>query len=243
MSGLSLTPVLAQLGDDFFGDREGAAERCPGNNQLCPGWILDNFTDYLNPLWEHVLLSVIPLVIGFVLATGLAMLAHRYPVMGPPFLVFVSILFTIPSIAFYLILINVTGRGFTTAIVALTAYTQVLIYRNVLTGLKEVPQGTVEAAQGMGMSSRQILFRVELPMALPTIFAGLRIAASSTVGIAGFAFFAGAGGLGQEIFADTRFRGNVVTASVLMILLAAALELAVLAVQRALTPWQRAVST
>jgi osmoprotectant transport system permease protein len=242
VSTLAVTPVLAQLGDDFFGDREGAAERCPGNNQLCPGWIAENFSEYLNPLWEHVLLSVIPLVIGFVLATGLAMLAHRYPKLAPPFLAFVSILFTIPSIAFYLILINVTGRGFATAVVALTAYTQVLIFRNVLTGLREVPRGTVEAAQGMGMSSRQILFGVELPMALPTIFAGLRIAASSTVGIAGFAFFAGAGGLGQSIFADTRFRGNVVTASVLMILLAAALELAVLLVQRALTPWQRAVS-
>jgi osmoprotectant transport system permease protein len=79
-------------------------------------------------------------------------------------------------------------------------------------------------------------------MALPTIFAGLRIAASSTVGIAGFAFFAGAGGLGAEIFADPAFRGNVVTASLLMILLATVLELAVLGVQRLFTPWERAVT-
>jgi osmoprotectant transport system permease protein len=95
----------------------------------------------------------------------------------------------------------------------------------------------------MGLTRRQILFRVELPMALPTIFAGLRIAASSTVGIAGFAFFAGAGGLGGEIFADPAFKGNVVTASVLMILLAAVLELAVLVVQRVFTPWERAVAS
>ncbi len=67
-------------GDDFFGDRENAVERCPGNNGLCPGWIADNFSDYLNPLWEHVLLSVVPLAIGFVVATGLALLAHRYKV-------------------------------------------------------------------------------------------------------------------------------------------------------------------
>jgi osmoprotectant transport system permease protein len=93
----------------------------------------------------------------------------------------------------------------------------------------------------MGLTSRQILFRVELPMALPTIFAGLRIAASSTVGIAGFAFFAGAGGLGAPIFADPTFRGNVVAASVLMILLATALELIVLVMQRVATPWERAV--
>ena len=243
MADLTHLPVLAQIGDDFFGNREGAAERCPGNNGLCPGWIADNFDQYLSPLWEHVLLSLVPLVIGFVLATTLALLAHRYRFLGPLFLAFVSALFTIPSIAFYLILLNVTGRGFTTAVIVLTAYTQVLIFRNVTTGLQEVPSEMVDVAQGMGLSRRQILFGVELPMALPTIFAGLRIAASSTVGIAGFAFFAGAGGLGAEIFADPTFRGNVVAASVLMIVLAAILELVVLAVQRAFTPWERAVSS
>jgi osmoprotectant transport system permease protein len=95
----------------------------------------------------------------------------------------------------------------------------------------------------MGLSQRQILWTVEFPMALPTIFAGLRIAASSTVGIAGFAFFAGAGGLGGQIFGDPTFKGNVVAASVLMILLATALELIVLGVQRAFTPWERAVAS
>jgi osmoprotectant transport system permease protein len=241
MSDLTYIPVLAQLNDDFFGNREGAAERCPGNNGLCPGWIADNFSDYLHPFWEHVLLSIVPLAIGFVIATSLALFAHRYRVAQPFFLAFVGALFTIPSIAFYLILLNITGRGFTTAVVVLTAYTQVLIYRNVMTGLQEVPRETVDVAEGMGLT--RILFRVELPMALPTIFAGLRIAASSTVGIAGFAFFAGAGGLGGEIFADPAFKGNVVTASVLMILLAAVLELAVLVVQRVFTPWERAVAS
>jgi osmoprotectant transport system permease protein len=242
MTLLANAPLFAQLGDDFFGNREGAAEKCPGNNGLCPGFILDHFDQYWGPLWDHVLLSVIPLAIGFVLATGLALLAHRYRALGPFFLAFVSVLFTIPSIAFYLILLNVTGRGFSTAVIVLTAYTQVLIYRNVATGLDEVPREMVDVAEGMGLSRRQILFRVELPMALPTIFAGLRIAASSTVGIAGFAFFAGAGGLGGEIFADPTFQGNVVAASLLMILLATALELAVLATQRMFTPWERAAS-
>ena len=242
MTALTYVPVLAQLGDDFFGNREGAAERCPGNNGLCPGFILDHFNQYWSPLWEHVLLSVVPLTIGFVLATALALLAHRYRGLGPFFLAFVSVLFTIPSIAFYLILLNVTGRGFSTAVIVLTAYTQVLIYRNVATGLDEVPQEMVDVAEGMGLTRRQILFRVELPMALPTIFAGVRIAASSTVGIAGFAFFAGAGGLGGEIFADPTFQGNVVAASILMILLATVLELLVLLTQRAFTPWERAVS-
>jgi osmoprotectant transport system permease protein len=242
MDATTYVPVLAQLGEDFFGDREDAVNQCPGNNGLCPGWIADNFDRYTTPLWEHVQLSVVPLLIGFVVATTLALLAHRYRFLGPIFLAFVSALFTIPSIAFYLILLNVTGRGFATAVVVLTAYTQVLIYRNVVTGLQEVPRETVDVAEGMGLTRRQILWGVELPMALPTIFAGLRIAASSTVGIAGFAFFAGAGGLGAEIFADPTFRGNVVAASVLMILLAAALEILVLALQRAFTPWERAAA-
>lgn len=240
-AAMAQLPVFAQLGEDFFGNRADAVNRCPGNNGLCPGWIADNFNQYLSPLWEHVLLSVVPLAIGFVLATSLALLAHRYRFLGPFFLAFVSALFTVPSIAFYLILLNVTGRGYATAVLVLTAYTQVLIYRNVHTGLQEVPREMVDVAEGMGLTRRQILFRVELPMALPTIFAGLRIAASSTVGIAGFAFFAGAGGLGAEIFADPTFRGNVVAASVLMILLAAVLELVVLVVQRVFTPWERAV--
>jgi osmoprotectant transport system permease protein len=243
MPDLTHAPALAQIGGDFFGNRQGATEKCPGNNGLCPGWILDNFNQYWHPLWEHVLLSVVPLAIGFVIATGLALLAHRYRGLNPFFLAFVSILFTIPSIAFYLILLNVTGRGYTTAVIVLTAYTQVLIYRNVATGLQEVPREMVDVAEGMGLSRRQILFGVELPTALPTIFAGLRIAASSTVGIAGFAFFAGAGGLGGEIFADPTFQGNVVAASLLMILLATALELIVLVVQRIFTPWERAVSS
>jgi osmoprotectant transport system permease protein len=242
MSLLANAPLFAQLGDDFFGNREGATEKCPGNHGLCPGFILDHFDQYWTPLWEHVLLSVVPLAIGFVIATGLALLAHRYSALNPIFLAFVSVLFTIPSIAFYLILLNVTGRGFSTAVIVLTAYTQVLIYRNVATGLQEVPREMVDVAEGMGLSRRQILFGVELPIALPTIFAGLRIAASSTVGIAGFAFFAGAGGLGGEIFADPTFQGNVVAASILMILLATVLEVGVLLIQRMATPWERAVS-
>jgi osmoprotectant transport system permease protein len=237
---MSAELLLAQLGGDFFQNREGATQRCPGNNGLCPRFIIDHFGDYWHPFFQHVWLSLVPLMIGFVLATSLALFAHRYKLFGPPFLALVSALFTIPSIAFYLILLNVTGRGFATAVIVLTAYTQVLIYRNVATGLNEVPAEMVDVANGMGLSQRQILFTVELPMALPTIFAGLRIAASSTVGIAGFAFFAGAGGLGGQIFGDPTFKGNVVAASLLMVLLATVLELLVLALQRALTPWERA---
>jgi osmoprotectant transport system permease protein len=216
------------------------ADKCPGNNGICASWILDHFSQYWTPLQQHVVLSVVPLVLGFFIATALALLAHRQAWLQTPLLVFVTILFTIPSIAAFLILIPLIGFGTTTAIVALTAYTLVLIYRNVLAGLRGVPRATVDAAHGMGLTSSQILWRVELPMALPTILAGARIAASSTVGIAGFAFFAGAGGLGRSINESFAFRGNVLAAGLLMVLLAAALELIVLGIQRVLTPWERA---
>ena len=228
--------VRAELEQQNF-----SADKCPGNDGVCLGWIIDNFDRYVTPLQQHVVLSVVPLLIGFVIATGLAMLAHRQRWLQTPLLVFVTILFTVPSIAAFLILIPLMGFGTATAIVALTAYTLVLIYRNVLAGLRAVPPSAIDAAHGMGFSSNQILWKVELPLAMPTILAGVRIAASSTVGIAGFAFFAGAGGLGRSINESFSFRGNVLTAGLLMILLAAALELIVLVIQRFLTPWQRAV--
>src|SRR3954464_15636125 len=106
MIGVAYVPVLAQLGGDFIQNREGAAQRCPSNNGLCPAFIIDHFGDYWTPLWEHVLLSVVPLAIGFVIATSLALFAHRYTVVQPFLLAFVGALFTIPSIAFYLILLN-----------------------------------------------------------------------------------------------------------------------------------------
>lgn len=232
-----LVTVLAQNGlqQETFN-----ANKCPGSNGICAGWILQHFGDYWGPLGEHVVLSVVPLVAGFVIATALAIAAHRQRWLQGPFLAFVTILFTIPSIAAFLILIPLIGFGRVTAFVALTAYTLVLIYRNVISGLSGVPRSTVEAAQGMGLSGNQILWGVEMPLAMPTILAGVRIAASSTVGIAGFAFFAGAGGLGRSINEDFSFRGNVLAAGLLMVLLAAVLELVVLGIQRILTPWERA---
>ena len=235
MSGL--ITVFAQNG---LQQQTFNADKCPGNNGICAGWILDHFNHYWTPLLQHIVLSVVPLVAGFIIATALAVLAHRQRWLQGPLLAFVTILFTIPSIAAFLILIPLIGFGRTTAFVALTAYTLVLIYRNVIAGLGGVPRSTVEAAQGMGLSPNQILWGVELPLALPTILAGVRIAASSTVGIAGFAFFAGAGGLGRSINESFSFQGNVLAAGLLMVLLAATLELIVLGIQRVFTPWERA---
>jgi osmoprotectant transport system permease protein len=235
-----MTGGLIFLAQNGLQQEKFNANSCPGNNGVCAGWIIDHFGQYWTPLQQHVVLSVVPLVLGFVIATALAMLAHRQRWLQAPLLIFVTILFTIPSIAAFLILIPLVGFGTVTAIIALTAYSLVLIFRNVLEGLRGVPRGAINAADGMGLTSSQILWKIELPLALPTILAGVRIAASSTVGIAGFAFFAGAGGLGKSINESFDFQGNVIAAGLLMILLAAALELIVLGIQRVLTPWERA---
>jgi osmoprotectant transport system permease protein len=198
---------------------------------------------YETPFLQHVYLTVVPVTLGFVIALTLGLIAHRQRWLITPLTGFTSAIYTVPSISAFLLLLPITGRGNETAIIALTAYTLVIIFRNVITGLSGVPQDAIDAARGMGLTSRQRLFRVELPLALPEILAGLRIAAATTVGLAAFAYLAGAGGLGRNIDVDIAFRGNVLACGVLLTLLAAALDLLVLTFQRFVTPWRRAVST
>jgi len=236
-----LTTIIAQGGGGFVRDR-GGGTGCPGNNGICLDWILHHLDRYQTPFFEHVYLSIVPVAIGFAIALTLGLTAHRLRWLITPLTGMTSALYTVPSIAAFLLLLPITGRGNDTAIVALTAYTLVIIFRNVITGLAGVPQDSVDAARGMGLTSRQLLFRVEVPLALPEILAGLRIAAATTVGLAAFAYLAGAGGLGRNIDADISFRGNVLACGVLLTLLAAALDLIVLTFQRFVTPWRRAAS-
>ena len=112
-----------------------------------------------------------------------------------------------------------------------------------ITGLEGVPAEARDAGRGMGLTQRQLLWKVELPLALPEIMAGLRIAVTTTVGLTALVFLAGAGGLGEAIFRDLQFRSNVVVAGGLCVLLAVVLDLLVLLVQKALTPWTRAAAT
>ena len=237
---MSLTPVIAQ-GGGFVRDRTGESS-CVSENGFCPDWIWDNLDRYVTPTWEHLYLTVISVGLGFAIAVALGLLAHRRRWLVGPITWVTSVLYTIPSPAAFLLLLPLTGRGNVTAIVALTAYTQVIIFRNVVNGLANVPADAVDAATGMGMAPTQRLFRVEVPLAMPEILAGLRIAAATTVGLAAFAFLAGAGGLGKQIAAQITFRSNVVVAGGLATLMAAGLDLLVLGFQRAVTPWQRAAS-
>lgn len=237
-----LAPIIAQTGG-FVRDRSGSAS-CVADNGFCPSWIVDNFDRYTGPLLEHLLLVVVSVSIGFVIAFALGLLAHRRRWLIGPLTGVTGALYTIPSIAMFFLLQPLLGRGNTPAIVALAIYTQVIIFRNVITGLAGVPKEMVDAAAGMGMTPNQRLFKVEVPLALPEILAGVRIASATTVGLAAYAALAGAGGLGQKLIVSSLivFKSNVVVAGGLVTLLAAALDLVILGVQRALTPWRRAVA-
>jgi len=202
--------------------RERSGGSCEANNGFCPDWIANNLDRYLTPFWQHVYLSVIAVAAGFAIAFALAMVAHRRRWLVGPVVGVTGVLYTLPSIAVFFLLQPITGRGALTALIALTAYTLLIIFRNIMTGLDNVPAEAKDAGRGMGLTDNQLLRRVELPLALP------------------LAFFAGAGGLGGEIFADITFKSNVVVAGVLCILLAVFFDLVLLGAQRVLVPWRRA---
>lgn len=220
--------------------KPGGSDSCVANQGFCPDWMIHHLDRYWTPLLQHVYLTVVPVVIGFAISMALAIFAHRRRWLTGPIVTVTGIFFAIPSIAAFFLLQPLTGLGYTTAMVALVSYTLLIIFRNITTGLRNVPAETKDAAIGQGLTERQVLFRVELPMAVPEIMAGLRIATSTTVGLAALAVYAGAGGLGSEILTDEHFKSNVVIAGGLAVLLAAVFDLLILAVQRAITPWQRA---
>ena len=233
--------VLAQLKIRGEGDEE--ADSCVADNGFCPDWIADNFDRYTDPLREHIELTLATVPLGFAIAFGLALLAHRRRWLVGPITQVTGILYTLPSLALFFLLLPITGRGFVTALIALVSYTLLILFRNIMLGLDNVPEEAKDAGRGMGLTDSQLLWRVELPLAVPEIMAGLRIATTTTVGLATLAFFAGAGGLGDAIYDDINFKSNVVVAGGLCVALAAALDLLILGVQRLVTPWMRAVQS
>jgi osmoprotectant transport system permease protein len=210
-----------------------------GNGLFCFGWAADNFDRYVGPFFRHLEIVAISVVAGFAIALALALFSHRHRALIPPVLGGTGVLYTIPSVAFFFLLLPITGFGLWTAVIPLTAYTLQIIYRNTLAGLANVPADAKDAGRGMGMSDRQLLWRVELPLATPEILAGLRIAIVSTVAIATLAFFAGAGGLGDPLIAQEGFKTNIIIVGVLTVAMALALDLIVVLAQRFLMPWQR----
>jgi len=209
-------------------------------NGFCPEWIAQNWDRYVDPFFQHVLLTVVSVVIGFAIAAVMAVVAHRRRRLNGPLVGLTEVLYTIPSPAAFLLLLPFTGFGTVSALIALTAYSLNAMLRSMVTGLAGVPEDIKDSARGMGLTERQLLWKVELPLALPEIFAGLRIASVTTVGLATLAFLAGAGGLGESIESQISFKSNVVVAGGLCVLLAVALDSLIRTLQKASTPWTRA---
>jgi len=234
-------PVLAQISDDFFRDRSGGG--CIEENRLfCPGWVVDNADRYVDPTLQHVVLVISAVAAGFLIAFSLAVLAHRHRWLSSPFLAATGVLYTIPSISFFFLLLPITGRGAVTAIIALTAFTLQIIFRNMTTGLRNVPNEVTDAARGVGLTRKQLLWRVEIPLAMPEIIAGLRIATVSTVALATLAVFANGGGLGTEIVVGSNitFKTGIIVAGSIAVLMAILFDALLLLAGRMLTPWTKA---
>jgi osmoprotectant transport system permease protein len=232
---------VGEVGEDFFKERSSDTLPCQATDALfCFGWAKDNIGEYVTPAVQHVELVAISVLAGFAIAFALALLAHRRRWLRAPLLAGTGVLYTIPSIAFFFLLLPVTGFGRDSAIIALSAYTLQIIYRNTIVGLANVPPSARDAARGMGLTDRQILWRIELTLATPEIVAGLRIATVSTVALATLATFIGAGGLGKPIYEFINFKTNIIIAGGIAILLAIAFDAVLLVIQRLMTPWRRA---
>ena len=208
-----------------------------------PEWIGDNLDVIGARLWEHVQMTVIAVAIGVLVSFALALLIRRIPMLYGPIVGFTGTLYAIPSLALFAILVAFLGLSLAAAEVALVSYTLLILVRNIVAGLRGVPDEVIEAATGMGLTSTQRLLRIELPIALPVIVAGLRIATVTTIGLVTVTALIGRGGLGYLIVntgINRFFPTSIYTGVVLCVLLAVAADLGLLGVQRWLTPWARA---
>jgi osmoprotectant transport system permease protein len=227
------------LPPSFYHGRKGNLP-CQATDALfCPQWAVDNFHMYVNPALKQAFLVIVAVAIGAAIAIGLALISHRRRWLIPALTGVTGVLYTIPSIAFFILLLPITGFGTVTGVIPLAIYTLQIIYRNTVAGLANVPAAAKDAGLGMGMTPRQLLLRVELPLATPEIIAGMRVATVSTMALATLAFLAGAGGLGGLIIAQPNFKTNIVLAGGLAILMALAFDLGLLGLQRLATPWMR----
>ena len=225
----------------------GEASDCVQENRLfCTDWVRDNWRDVVQPaLLEHIKLTLIAVAVGFVISLAAALIAHRFRLAERPYVVFSAIVYTVPSLALFQLLVPVTGLTVATVEVALVGYTLLILFRNILEGLRAVPPEVLEAARGMGFTRRQMLWRVELPLAVPAMMAGLRVAVVSTIALATVAAFVIPQGLGYPIFLALReaFKTEIIVAGGLAVALALVADGLLVLAERALTPWARARRT
>jgi osmoprotectant transport system permease protein len=207
-------------------------------------WIVDHLDDIAVAVWQHLVYTAIPLAVGFVISLGLAVWAVRKPWVYGPVTAITGILYTIPSLAAFALLIPFTGLTALTAFIPLTTYTLLILFRNIVAGFEAVPPEVLESADGMGYRSRERLLRVEIPLAVPLMFAGIRLAAVTLIGLATVVGILGSsfGGLGQLITEglQTFFPTKYVAGGVLSVLLAFLVDFLLVRIERLATPWARA---
>ncbi len=204
-------------------------------------WILTHLDDILIRTLQHIQLTAIPIAIGFVISLGLSVWAVRRPRIYPPMTAMTGLLYTIPSLAAFAFLRPIFGLSLLTAVIPLTTYTLLILVRNNVSGFQSVPAEVLEAAEGMGYTGRERLRRVELPLAVPLMIAGLRLASVTTIGLATVAAILGDsfGGLGQFITEglQTLFPTKIYVGAVMSVALAFAADFAFIRLERRLTPW------
>lgn len=206
-------------------------------------WVFDNWSLIMPLLVQHIRLTVLSVLIGALVAFPMALLARRNSLLSGAVLGASTLVYTIPSLAMFAFVAPFTGLSETTVAVGLVLYSLVILVRNFLAGLQAVPADAKEAARGMGYGSARLLWQVELPLALPSIFTGLRIATVSTVALVTVGVIVGQGGLGQIIivngFGANYYRPPIVFGTLACVLLALLADQLLAAVQRMLTPWAR----
>jgi osmoprotectant transport system permease protein len=212
-----------------------------GNTWVDWSWVGDHGDDILARLREHATLTIWALLLGLAIAFPLALLSAGQRPMRAVVIGLTGVLYTIPSLAAFALLLPFTGLSRTTAIIPLATYTLLILIRNIFAGLDGVPVEVQDAAIGMGYSRMRKLFRVDLPLALPTIFAGIRIALVTVIGLIPVAALIGQGGLGQLMRDgfERDFRTPLVVGVALTVALAVTADLVVLGIQRLVTPWAR----
>jgi osmoprotectant transport system permease protein len=216
----------------------------PANPWLSVEYVRDNWGDISEALGQHASLTLQTVAIALALALPLAVLARFSARAESPVVATTGVLYTIPSVALFGMLAPVTGIGRTTVLIGLVAYALLVIVRNTVVGLQSVPPDVLDAARGLGYGPARRLLSVELPLALPAVLAGLRLATVSTVAMVTVGVVVGFGGLGQLMFRglQSNYRAEIVTAILLCLALALAADLVLWLLGRALMPWSRARS-
>lgn len=211
------------------------------NDWICGEYLRSRSQELIDATVQHVGITVAAVVIGVLVAFPLAVLARRHPAFAGPVLGLTTVLYTVPSLAMFSLLLPLLGLSIALVITGLVLYSLTILVRNILAGLDSVPEEAREAAVGMGYGPWRLLWEVELPLALPALLAGVRITTVSTVALTTVGAIVDYGGLGSLILdgLDTSFRAQVLAASLLCVVLAVLADLLLLGVQRLLTPWTR----